>query len=66
MAKSILFSVHRFVPLSSEYINFRFGHKANKFFFRLDKLIAGMCMGEIVRLVLEKLTNAKVCVYSGG
>ncbi|KAF8365636.1 hxk-2 [Pristionchus pacificus] len=26
----------------------------------LDKLIAGMCMGEIVRLVLEKLTNAKV------
>ncbi|GMT00540.1 hypothetical protein PENTCL1PPCAC_22714, partial [Pristionchus entomophagus] len=26
----------------------------------LDKLIAGMCMGEIVRLVLEKLTKAKV------
>ncbi|CAJ0567163.1 unnamed protein product, partial [Mesorhabditis spiculigera] len=26
----------------------------------LDKLIAGMCMGELVRLVLEKLTRGKV------
>lgn len=60
----IIFSVHRFVPLSSEHINFRFGHNTNKFHSRLDKLIAGMCMGEIVRLVLEKLTNAKVCLYS--
>lgn len=28
--------------------------------FSFDKLVAGLCMGELCRLVLDKLTNAHV------
>lgn len=43
------------------YISF-FSRISHICFFRLDKLVAGMCMGEIVRLVLAKLCEHKVRV----